>query len=135
MILEPDGAGTPVCSSYAWATPRDWAAIGQFALADGIWNGERLLPEGWMAGSALAVDVDSEEDGYASGWWANQRADGTLRFSELPADAYWASGHDGQRLMIVPSAQLVVARLGFTPDADERVEQLVADLIEALRNR
>ena len=132
MLLEPDGAGAPVCSSYAWATPRDWAAVGQFALADGVWNGERLLPEDWMAGSVLAVDVDSEEDGYASGWWANQRVDGTLRYPELPADTYWASGHDGQRLMIVPSEQLVVARLGFTPDADERVEQLVADLIEAL---
>ncbi len=132
MVLEPDGAGTPVCSSYAWATPRDWAAVGQFALADGVWNGERLLPEGWMAGSALAVDVDSEEDGYASGWWANRRPDGTLLYPELPADTYWASGHDGQRLMIVPSEQLVVARLGFTPGEDERVVELVADLVEAL---
>ena len=135
MTLEPDGAGTPVCSSYAWATPRDWAAVGQFALADGVWNGERLLPEGWMAESVTAVDVESEEDGYASGWWANQRADGTLRYPGLPADTYWASGHDGQRLMIVPSEQLVVARLGFTPDEDERVDRLVADLIEALPSR
>lgn len=135
MVLEPDGAGTPVCSSYAWATPRDWAAVGQFALADGVWNGERLLPEGWMAESVKAVDVDSEEDGYASGWWANLRPDGTLRFAELPADTYWASGHDGQRLMVVPSEHLVVARLGFTPEADERIVELVADLIDALPNR
>jgi CubicO group peptidase (beta-lactamase class C family) len=135
MTLEPDAAGTPVCSSYAWATPRDWAAVGQFALSDGVWNGERLLPEGWMAESAKAVDVESEEDGYASGWWANQRADGTLLYSELPADTYWASGHDGQRLMVVPSEQLVVARLGFTPDEDERVAELVAGLIEALPSR
>ncbi|MCW5952508.1 MAG: serine hydrolase [Propionibacteriaceae bacterium] len=135
MTLEPDDAGTPVCSSYAWATPRDWAAVGQFALADGVWNGERLLPEGWMAESVKAVDVDSEEDAYASGWWANRRVDGTLRFTELPADTYWASGHDGQRLMVVPSEQLVVARLGFTPEEDERVVELVADLIDALPNR
>ena len=47
-IFEPDAAGTPVCSSYLWATPRDWAAIGQFALQNGEWNGEQLLPEDWM---------------------------------------------------------------------------------------
>ena len=132
MTLEPDGAGTPVCSSYAWATPRDWAALGQFALADGVWNGERLLPEGWMAESVKAVDVDSEEDGYASGWWANQRPDGTLRRPGVPADAYWAIGHDGQWIVVVPSERLVIARLGFTPDADERVTELTAALIEAL---
>ncbi|MGC3954715.1 MAG: serine hydrolase [Propionicimonas sp.] len=132
MTLEPDGAGTPVCSSYAWATPRDWAAVGQFALQDGVWNGERLLPKGWMAESVQAVDGESEEDGYATGWWANQRADGTLRYPELPADTYWASGHDGQRVTIVPSQNLVVVRLGFTPDADARTESLVAALIGAL---
>ncbi len=132
MTLEPDGAGTPVCSSYGWATPRDWAAVGQFALADGVWNGERLLPDGWMADSVTAVDVESEEDGYATSWWVNQRADGTLRYPELPADTYWASGHDGQRVMVVPSEQLVVVRMGFTPDADTGVTELVAELIEAL---
>lgn len=47
-VLEPDATGTPVCSSYLWATPRDWAAIGQFALAEGNWHGRRLLPDGWM---------------------------------------------------------------------------------------
>ena len=133
MTLEPDGAGTPVCGSYAWATPRDWAAVGQFALADGVWNGERLLPEDWMANSVLAIDVDSEEDGYALSWWANQRADGTLRFPELPADTYWASGHDGQRLTIIGSERLVVVRMGFTPDADARQNQLVAAMVAALK--
>ncbi|MCA0252752.1 MAG: beta-lactamase family protein [Actinobacteria bacterium] len=132
MTLEPDGVGTPVCGSYAWATPRDWAAVGQFALTDGVWNGTRLLPEGWMATSVAAVDVESEEEGYASGWWANQRADGTVRYAELPADTYWASGHDGQWLVVVPSEQLVVARLGFTPEADEQVVELVAELVDAL---
>ena len=62
-VLEPDAAGTPVCSSYLWATPRDWAALGQFALDDGVWNGQRLLPDGWRAGSTKAVDVTSVESG------------------------------------------------------------------------
>ena len=115
-VWEPDGAGNPVCSSYLWATPRDWAAIGQFALQDGTWNGQRLIPEGWMKQATTALPVEkSEEQGYAAGWWVNRQANGTLVDPALPADAYWASGHDGQRVYVVPSADLVVVRLGFSP--------------------
>lgn len=134
-VLEPDAVGNPVCSSYLWATPRDWAALGQFALADGVWNGTRLLPAGWMENSTLAVVAEKNEDpGYATGWWANQRADGTLFAPELPTDTYFAQGHDGQWLVIVPSEKLVVVRLGFTPtELDERVTSMTAGLVEALR--
>lgn len=134
-VMEPDGAGTPVCSSYMWATPRDWAAVGQFALQDGVWNDERLLPEGWMSESVQAVDVDSEEDApYASSWWPNQGADGSLRYESLPADAYFAQGHDGQRIIVVPSEDLVVVRMGFSPSAEDiRTTTLTSQLIRALR--
>ncbi|WP_392543851.1 serine hydrolase domain-containing protein [Oryzobacter telluris] len=130
---EVDGKGTPVCSSYLWATPREWATIGQFALQDGVWADERLLPEGWMAQSTTATPVNrSEEAGYAAGWWVNRQANGRLVAPELPEDAYWAQGHDGQRLYVVPSQRLVVVRLGFTPEADDiRTDRLVADIIKA----
>jgi len=132
-VLEPDAVGTPVCSSYLWATPRDWAAIGQFALQDGTWNGTRLLPAGWMAETTKAVDVKTEEDGYATGWWVNRRPDGKLVHPSLPADTYFAEGHDGQWLVIVPSQQLVVLRLGFTPTREsDRTIGLAADLVAAL---
>jgi CubicO group peptidase (beta-lactamase class C family) len=135
-VWEPDASGRPVCSSYLWATPRDWAAIGQFALQDGVWNGKRLLPAGWMKTSTTAEAVTrSEEKGYAAGWWANRQADGALVNPSLPADAYWASGHDGQRLYVVPSAGLVVVRLGFSPTVAESrlgTDELVRDLV-ALR--
>lgn len=135
-VLEPDATGTPVCSSYLWATPRDWATIGQFALQDGSWNGQRLLPSGWMATSTNAVDTEVEEDsdGYASGWWSNTSPDGTVVEEGLPDDAYFAEGHDGQWVIVVPSAKLVVARLGFTPirGDDDRAVSTAADLLEAL---
>ena len=133
-VLEPDASGTPVCSSYMWATPRDWAAVGQFALQDGVWDGERLLPEGWMDWSTSVVDVDETEDpAYAAGWWANELADGSLVDPLLPADAYSARGHDGQRIVVVPSEDLVVVRLGFTPEVDDiGVSELTAELIETL---
>ncbi|WP_084037902.1 serine hydrolase [Demequina sp. NBRC 110053] len=135
-VMEADATGTPVCSSYMWATPRDWASIGQFALQDGMWNGERLLPEGWIAESTVAVDAQIERgsDGYASGWWANARPDGSLVDPELPADAYHASGHDGQWVIVVPSEDLVIARLGFTPATDDkRFASTAALVIDALR--
>ncbi|WP_062078955.1 serine hydrolase domain-containing protein [Demequina globuliformis] len=134
-VMEADAAGTPVCSSYMWASARDWAAVGQFALQEGQWEGERLLPEGWMEESTAPIDTVVEEgsDGYASGWWANTSADGTVINDELPADAYFASGHDGQRITVVPSEGIVVLRLGFTPTAeDNRVVSSAAQVVEAL---
>jgi CubicO group peptidase (beta-lactamase class C family) len=134
-VLEPDAAGTPVCSSYLWATPRDWAAVGQFALDDGVWNGARLLPEGWMAAATEPVDVASDESApYASGWWPNQGPDRALVDSGLPADAYFAKGHDGQWTIVVPSERLVVVRLGFTPTSvDDRALSTAGALVRALR--
>ena len=131
---EVDGAGNPVCSSYLWATPREWATLGQLALQDGVWGEDRLLPEGWMAQSTTATPVArSEEQGYAAGWWVNRQANGELVAPGLPEDAYWAQGHDGQRLYVVPSQGLVVVRLGFTPEVDDvRTDRLVADLIKAM---
>lgn len=135
-VFEPDAAGTPVCSSYLWASPRDWAAIGQFAMQNGEWNGEQLLPENWMSRSLELAAVDETDDpGFALSWRTNLMPDGSLRWPELPADAYSANGHDGQRLTIVPSEGVVVVRLGFTPDygSSESITKLVADAIAATR--
>jgi CubicO group peptidase (beta-lactamase class C family) len=134
--FEPDAAGTPVCSSYLWATPRDWAAIGQFALQDGEWNGEQLLPEDWMAQSLTVLPVDETDDpGNGMSWRTNTVLDGELRWPELPEDTFYASGHDGQKVLVVPSEDLVVVRMGFTPeaDADQSIVRLVDEAIDALR--
>jgi len=134
-VFEPDAAGTPVCSSYLWATPRDWAAIGQFALQNGEWNGKQLLPEDWMATSLTVPDVATTDDpGYGMGWRVNAMPDGSLRWPSLPEDTFYASGHDGQKVIVVPSEGLVVVRMGFTPVADDAPSevQLVADAIAAL---
>ncbi len=133
-VWETDARGNPVCSSYLWAGARDWAAIGQFALQQGEWEGAELLPEDWMAESTTQHEVEeTEEEGYAAGWWVNQEADGSIVSPLLPADAYQARGHDGQRLVVVPSADLVVVRLGFTPELEDvGTDRLVADLVDAL---
>ena len=132
-VLEPDAAGTPVCSSYMWATPRDWATVGQFALQDGVWNGTHLLPPGWMRSSTTAIDVHTQEtEAYGAGWWVNKWPDGRLVWPSLPPDAYAAEGHDGQWMFVVPSEHLVVLRLGFSPTVEEvGAVRLTADVIAA----
>ncbi len=131
-IIEPDAAGTPVCSSYLWATPRDWAKMGQLALQNGRWGGTQLVPTDWMAFSSKPSNVPGTDPNYAAGWWTNQQSDG-LYDPNMPADTYWASGHDGQQVIVVPSADMVVVRMGFTPtDLDTGTGALVGSLITAL---
>lgn len=144
-VLEADASGRSVCSSYLWATPRDWAKFGQFALDDGVvhnsGNSEepqsrRLLPEGWMTYSTTVVPAEGEPEPYGAQWWVNDAGDGTSpRFPEMPSDAFWASGHDGQYIVVVPSADLVVVRTGFSPGGSLDslgVDSLVSEVVGAV---
>ena len=132
-VLEADASGRSVCSSYLWATPRDWAAFGQFALDDGQVDGRRLLPEGWMDYATTVVPAEGEPEPYGAQWWVNDPGDGTPpRLPRMPVDAFWASGHDGQYVVVVPSADLVVVRTGFTPGSTidtVGIDQLVDALV------
>lgn len=87
-----------------------------------------------MAQSVAAVEAKKNEDpGFATSWWANVKPNGALVEKQLPKDTYFAKGHDGQWLVVVPSEKLVVARLGFTPtEVDERVASMTSVLIDAL---
>jgi CubicO group peptidase (beta-lactamase class C family) len=76
----------------------------------------------------------TDDPGYGMGWRVNTLTDGSPRWPGLPADTYYASGHDGQKVIVVPSEGLVVVRMGFTPEADDEPSevQLVEELIAAL---
>lgn len=137
-LIEPDLHGGLVCSSFGYATARDWARFGQFFLADGVWDGERLLPEGWVAYATTPVEadnVDDLDDPYGASWWLNDAPDVERRMPSVPSDAYWASGFDGQQVVVVPSEDLVVVRLGLAQEfdgVDWGLERLLAGVIEAL---
>ncbi len=115
-VLEADAAGTLVGSSYMYATARDWARFGLFLLQDGVWNGERLLPEGFVA---LMRASNGKPGGYsqAQSWVLGPRESDGAAPAGLPPDTFWMAGHDGQSVAIIPSAGLVVVRLGLTPSA------------------
>ncbi|HEY5156212.1 MAG TPA: serine hydrolase [Acidimicrobiales bacterium] len=122
-----DAAGTWIASSYCFATARDFARFGLLYLRDGMWEDERLLPTGWVDhGRTPQADVDDEGWGYGAHWWhLPDREDGL----------FFANGHRGQYLVVVPALDLVVVRSGDS-DATQRdaVVEFLTDLISCFKN-
>ncbi len=100
-----DASGNFVGSSYVYATARDFAKFGALYLSDGVWNGTRLLPEGWVqyAGEIVGHEDEMNWD-YGAHWWIP------------PGDpkAIVAHGYQGQLLWVAPHRSLVLVRLGVT---------------------
>jgi CubicO group peptidase (beta-lactamase class C family) len=107
-VLEADASGTFVGSSYAWMTARDWARFGLLYLRDGVWDGQRLLPPGWVDYARTPTPTAPHGE-YGAQFWLSTASSGA------PRDLFHASGHDGQQVAIVPSRDLVVVRLAITP--------------------
>lgn len=122
-VFERDQAGTFVGSSSVYATPRDLARFGYLFLRDGCWEGERILPEGWVAASTTPnpsflaqPSPDWERDrGAVPGrhWWLNAPVPELMhesRWQTAPPDTFAALGHWGQTIFVIPSADLVLVR-------------------------
>lgn len=118
--LEMDESGTYIGSSFMFSTPRDMARFGQFCLQDGVWNGRRILPEGWMAYSTTPTPK-APQGMYGAQFWLNAGEPDNPEnrvMPDVPADAYWLSGYQGQRVLVVPSRDVVIVRMGFTPETE-----------------
>jgi CubicO group peptidase (beta-lactamase class C family) len=113
-VFEVDARGTFAGSSYLYATARDWARFGQFLLQDGVWNGQRLLPEGFVGAMRTPTAASKGDYTQAQAWLAAPGGQ-TSAQAGLPDDVFWLEGHDGQSVAVVPSANLVFVRLGLTP--------------------
>jgi len=132
VVMEFDAAGTPIGSTRIYASARDWARFGDLYLNNGVIKGRRILPENWVAYSTRPTP-DSD---YGAGFWVNtgQSLDARRRVEAgMPADAYFASGNFGQRIVIVPSRRIVIVRFGATinvPGMDiGGLIRLVADVL------
>jgi CubicO group peptidase (beta-lactamase class C family) len=133
-IMEPDAAGNFVGSSYCYATARDWGRFGLFYLNNGSINGEQLLPENWVASSITPAPATKKGE-YGYQLWLNRGADanGSARsYPRLPSDMFFADGFEGQNIFVVPSAKLVVVRLGLTQKGAYDVEALISDILQAI---
>ena len=127
-VFEPDMSGTPVGSSYLYVTATDFARFGQLYLDDGCIDSLRVLPEGWV--DYTATPASNSEDGYGSFFWLNKGKE----HPDVPEDMYYCKGHDGQRIFIIPSKDLVVAILSYSPKPDKVIDfnALLKDIIDNL---
>mgnify|MGYP000262407587 CR=1 FL=1 len=134
-VVELDPSGTVVGSSYTVATARDWAKFGLLYLQDGVWKGERIFPEGWVNYSTTPTPM-APNGRYGAHVWLNAGTPsnpGNRRWPRLPRDMFLAQGFQGQRLIVVPSRDLVVVRLGLTlSDGALDLEQMILDILRAL---
>jgi len=127
-VFEVDEAGTQVGSSYIYATARDYARYGLLYLQDGMFNNERILPEGWVKYTTTQGSQNKGE--YGSLFWLNK----SRTFPSAPEDMYSCQGHYGQKIFIIPSKELIVVILGFSPKPNNVMDfdTLLADILKAV---
>lgn len=134
VTLQFDATGTPEGSSQMLAPARDWAKFGLLYLNEGMIGGSRILPEGWVKYSASLTP--GAWVGMGAGFWTNLGDSKGSRYRTglgMPRDTFYASGVMGQYVVVVPSEQLVIVRLGIAGNQYDisGVSRLVADVIMA----
>ncbi|TCN63053.1 serine hydrolase domain-containing protein [Acetobacteroides hydrogenigenes] len=127
-ILEPDASGIPAGSSYIYATARDYARFALLYLQDGVFNGQRILPKGWV--SYTRTPTPASDGAYGASFWRK----GPKSAPELPGDFFSCEGHDGQYVVIIPSRQLAIVVLGYSPRSSNALKLglLVKDVVAAV---
>ncbi|HEY40605.1 MAG TPA: serine hydrolase, partial [Dehalococcoidia bacterium] len=131
---EMDWNGDFLMSGQAWSTARDFARFGLLYLNDGVWNGERILPEGWSEYVATPAPNQPEMPdgrGYGAQFWLFGPKQG------LPEGVYAAAGARGQYAMVIPSRNVVIVRRGFDIMDEQgqsgfRITRFASDVLTAL---
>ena len=132
MVLETDPYGNFLTQGYEFGSGRDWARLGNLYLQDGVWNGERILPEGYakFVSTLAPAWVEDKRPVYGAFFWIN--GDGGY---PVPTEAYYMAGAGGQWTMIIPSHDLVVVRLGHyrgSREGTRSFKKALALLMEAV---
>src|SRR5688500_4333407 len=107
QVLETDPYGNFLIPGYDYGTARNWARLGMLYLNDGVWNGERLLPEGWTKFVSTPAPA-WKDSAYGAMVWVNARG----AWPELPRDAFAFRGAGLQDTYVIPSRKLVIVRMG-----------------------
>lgn len=130
QVLETDPYGNFLLTGYDYGTARNWARLGLLYLRDGVWQGERLLPEGFARFVSTPAPAWNEPV-YGGLFWIN----GTGEYA-LPEQAYYMAGAGGQRTFVVPSHDLVIVRMGHFrgdgPEMQQELNEALAGILEAV---
>lgn len=127
MLIEPDMSGNFVGSSYGWATARDWAKFGLLYLHEGNWNGEQLFDKNWA--KYVATPTPTSKGEYGGHFWLNAGG----KYPDVPKDMYFCGGFQGQKVIIIPSKELVIVRFGLTEDEDFDFNGMVREIITSIK--
>lgn len=122
-----DAQGLYYGSALIYLTARDFARLGYLYLRDGKWGDRRIVPEGWVD-FARGGGNEDDADAYGAGWWVTSEK----QRAELPADCFRAQGFEGQLVMVVPSKDLVLVRLGHFGDAGQNWDALATWIGKAI---
>jgi CubicO group peptidase (beta-lactamase class C family) len=124
-ILEVDPSGSWVGSSYLYATARDYARFALLYLNDGVFNNERILPEGWVEFST--TEVPDSKGHYGAFFWLNR----SKRIKTAPVDMFSCNGHDGQYIFMIPSKDIAIIILGYSPEGID-LSRLLGDVLNVI---
>ncbi len=132
LVIETDPFGDLLTQGYDLAAARDWARLGNLYLQDGVWQGTRILPQGYakFVSTLAPAWLADQRPVYGGFFWIN--GDGAL---PVPKDAYYMAGAGGQYTVIIPTHDLVVVRLGhFKGDAigSDDLDKALALLVDAV---
>jgi CubicO group peptidase (beta-lactamase class C family) len=125
-----DASGTPIAASGLRLRPRDLLKFGQLYLNKGKWNGAQIIPESWVEESLTPHATVRDEFKYGYQWWLLADAKGTNQQIVWGA----AYGNGGQRIWLIPSANLAVvitAGLYNDPNGRQILPRLLNDYILA----
>jgi len=113
IIMSYDKAGYFLGGSHVYAAARDYARLGYLYLRDGVWDGQRILPEGWVDFSRTRAPTENNGN-HAAHFWLNVKGKGWQpdMLPGGPESAFVIAGNGGQYVYILPSHDMLLVRLG-----------------------
>jgi CubicO group peptidase (beta-lactamase class C family) len=118
-VPEFDSTGQFMGGGFFYATAEDWARFGYLYLRDGVWDGHRILPEGWVDYSRTPAQAENNGIHGAHFWVNAEPAEGQwVLYPGAPQSAFAAEGNGFQLVIAVPTHDLLVVRLGELQTSD-----------------
>lgn len=128
FVLETDAWGNFIMPGYDYGSAWDWARFGLLHIWDGVFEGDRILAEGWIEFVSTPAPGDPNR-GYGGLFWLNRGG----QMDRVPSDAFWPAGFMGQLTIVIPSADMVVVRLGPSDgDPYEYMNETIGRVLDAI---
>ena len=127
-VMETDESGLYIGSSYCYATPRDWAKFGLLYLNKGNWYGDQIIDSSWV--DFVQKPALSSNGIYGGHFWLNV---GKNNFPDAPDDIYIANGFQGQHVVIMPSQNMVVVRMGLAEHPQFKLNKLLKEIVASIK--